>query len=211
MGYGCCKMVEKHFLVKVIWVILSLIPIQICAQTRDVQSLDEYFAGVSLNAGFENWVTFFSTDKYLGLDSSNERGIYSSIKPGRSDYFPYSSKYQVKFLFDKEIVYPLKNSGLPVDTAESIFIESIFPPNKSGKKAMDSCFKKLFKELKHYYKQNDENGPTIFFYNGINKKFPDLLFERAYSEKHRFYYVLLSYTRSKWIGVEGLKIGMDQQ
>jgi hypothetical protein len=199
-------MVERDLLMRFFFPIFFLFPIIVCAQASQVSSLDAYFGEVPLKAGFEKWVEFFSNDQYLGLDSTTERGIFSSIKTGSPNHFPFSNQYPVKFLFDREIIVPASSSGLTVDTAESIMIECVFPRNRIGRKAADSCFRKIVTELKYYYRQSREAAGRIFFYDGVNKDFPELLIESAYSDYLGFYYVLLVFSRSKWNSLSTLKI-----
>src|SRR6185295_18976651 len=116
------------------------------------ESLDRYFAGIPLKESFDKWFQYLLNNPYLGVDSFNERGVYSSFKPGMKGEFPFPGVTHVKILF-KKIIYYDSLTHVSADSTNEVTIEGVFPDNKMGKKESIEVFRYLVKSLKVNYKR----------------------------------------------------------
>ena len=159
------------------------------------ETLNDFFAGVPLQESFESWVHYVTTHPYLGIDSFNSRGLYSSFKPGIKNYFPFSDSMKVKLLFQKTVYYDSLTNN-PTDSINDILIEGVFQDNKVGKKESIEVFKTVRKKLRaNYY--NEYMYPDyeryVVFFEGKNMNFPDCFLTQSHSDDLRFYYVMIYY------------------
>jgi len=181
---------KKYFLF-----LLSLYNIASYAQNNSNESLDQYFAGIPLREGFEKWVHYVFNHPYMGVDSFNERGIYSSLKPGMKSHFPFADSVKVKLLFQKTIYYD-SVTNVSTDSTHEISIEGIFPHNKIGRKQSVKAFRDLSKSLKAKYKRIaiEYSGRSLSLRQGRSESFPDCSIHQGYYEELRFYYVMINYS-----------------
>lgn len=161
-------------------------------------TLDRYFAGMPLQAGFDQWFNYFSSNPHLGIDSTNRWGNHSSFKPGIESYFPFPDSMKVKITFQK-ILYADAKTRQIIDSIKTVVVEGSFGANKSSKQEARKFYKGLRRELMRYYhyEYHDYYEPASWFYRGKNKNFPYCSLHLGYSEDKKSYYVLLAYNDQK--------------
>ena len=159
-----------------------------------IETLDDYFAGVPLKEGFDKWARHLMADPLIGLDSFNERGIYSSFKPGIKTHFPFPDSIKVKILVTK-VVYYDSITKKSFDSTSEISMEAVFENNKAGKKASIAVFKKLRKGLgKHYDREDMSSSGTLWFTRGRTQEFLNCYLLQDHADDLGFYFVMLNYT-----------------
>ena len=169
-----------------------------CAQSSSAnESLDRYFAGLPVRESYEMWVRYIIRHPHLGVDSINERGGYSSFKPGIKDHFPFPDSIQVKILFQKTLYYD-SITNISIDSTNEISIEAVFPNNKLGRRGSAKVFNEVRKVLRRNYTsgvfENYSNGYGVLFSRGRNENFPDCSLSKGHSKELRFYFVMITYT-----------------
>jgi hypothetical protein len=176
-------------------VLLFLSFISTSAQEKDnAETLDHFFAGVPLKEDFVKWFNYIRDHPYLGIDSSKERGHYSSFKPGIKSYFPFPDSQHVKLLLKKTLFRDSLTNEV-FDSVITVMIEGVFADNKAGRKKSREVFKEIRKNLRQHYKQQiaSQYGWGSWFRKGKSNNFPDCSIWQGYEEQKRFYYVLISY------------------
>jgi hypothetical protein len=69
----------------------------------------------------------------------------------------------------------------------------VFEKGRAGKKASQSVYRDIRKELNKYYRMTTGDNTEMAFSKGVNEKFPDCLLATGYSSELRFYYVIIEY------------------
>jgi hypothetical protein len=163
----------------------------------NLNSLDRFFGGVPLQQSFEKWFEYISSQPYMGIDSIKERGVYSSFKKGIATNFPFPDSIFVKVLFQK-IIYFDSLTNKDVDSVSTIIFEGVFGNDKLAKKESIEFYKKMRKELKKNYKEENSGSYSFysFFMKGRNENFLPCQLFRDYSEELKFYFVMMSYDTS---------------
>jgi hypothetical protein len=162
-------------------------------QTEDsITTIDDFFTGIPVKAGFAKWVEYLYKHPYLGLDSANNRGSYSSLKPGIKSHFPFPDSVQVKILAGNML---RKIPGIDkLIVQQELFIEAVFGNGKAGEKSAREYFEQLKNLLKKYYKKRDTYSyDRVYYSKGVNKDFSDFMITVDYSEELNFYFVMLVY------------------
>jgi hypothetical protein len=175
--------------------LLFLLSLNAQAQKKDnLETLDEFFAGVPLKNDFSKWYYYIKNHSYLGIDSTGKRGHYSSFKPGIQSHSPFPDSIPVKLLF-KKTVFRDSLSSNDFDSTLLIMIEGIFAGDKSGRKLSEKVFNQLRKKLRSHYKQavNYVDFSGYWFKRGKSTAFPDCSIWQGYEPDKKFYYVLISY------------------
>jgi hypothetical protein len=156
-----------------------------------VEGLFAFFAGAPIEYGFEECRIYIAAHPLLGIDSiNNKRGIYSSFKAGFA-HFPFPDSAQVRILLAERT--KAWQMSLPGDTAKGISLEAVFEKGRAGKKASQSVYRDIRKELNKYYRMTTGDNTEMAFSKGVNEKFPDCLLATGYSSELRFYYVIIEY------------------
>ena len=157
------------------------------------KSLDDFFAGIPLQKGFAKWIEYISADSTIGIDSSNGRGFYSSIKKGRT-HFPFPDSIQVKILISEEIFYDYM--AKPAGQKETILMEGVFSSDDDGKQLSLFWMKQLKQEFKNRYKRHNGGNTEIDYSKSTDANFPDFTLNRL-PPGHgiNYYVVILEYNR----------------
>jgi hypothetical protein len=165
-------------------------------QTNKFANLNRFFAGIPLQSGFEKWSDYVAAHPYLGIDSTTERGNYSSFKPGIKSYFPFPDSLQVKILFQKTMLFDTISRQF-IDSFASIKMEGIFGDGKQAKQEATKFYKGLRIEFKKYYRYRSKSQSGFarahFFRKGKNNSFLNCSLHLSYSKKFNFFYILLLY------------------
>lgn len=163
---------------------LFLLPFFATSQnTGGIRSLDDLFVGIPLKEGYPKWVEYISAHPFLGFDSANNRGVYSSMKPGIRTHFPFPDSVLVKLLAERQSVV----IGGKTLISYSMKIEGVFGKRNNAKEAAKDCYRKLKKLLRPYYRNFD----GTYFRKGHSPAFPDCSLEWGYLSKIDYYIVLL--------------------
>ena len=165
-------------------------------KTKKLKAWILFFAGVPLQGPFEKWVEFISANPFLGIDSTTERGIYSSFKKGMTDIVPFPGNINVKILFGEEIV-KLYNQELKADTVKALMIEGIFENSRQGEKESNIFFEQLKKLLNTHYDKTMQWNMGTTFSRGFSSQFPDCMIAKGYNDILEFPFVMLIYVDGK--------------
>jgi len=176
-------------------IFLSAIPVFVAAQTPGkILTLDTYFNGIPLRLGYDEWVKYVAAHPSMGIDSSNDRGIYSSYKAGMKSHFPFPDSLLVKILLIKDRGKAWQQPAPYVDTTKGVAIEVVTGNNKEARKTAAAIFKQLRKELESYFeKRVFTNFGEASFYQGKTEQFPNVTLIKAYSKELHFYFVMIEY------------------
>jgi hypothetical protein len=178
--------------------IIAIIVLFLCfetsaQETKKIESLDSFFAGIPLQKCYEKWVEHVNSNPYLGIDSAKKSIIYTGFKPGIKSHFPYPDSVKVNLSLYSAI--NIDSTGkFPNDTIKTVSIQGIFGKSKLAKKQTNTYFNDLKLLLKKFYRTiNDDSGfgNAAGFINGINENFPDVMIFSGYNEKQNFYYILM--------------------
>lgn len=159
---------------------------------QKIESLDDYFGGIPLKSGFAKWVEYLYRHPYMGLDSADYLGSYSSFKPGIQSHFPFPDSVLVKIRAGNQLValYGAKDTTVSHD----LLIEGIFGSGKEAEKAANKCYNQLHKLFKKHYRYwTDFYKNRVFYQNGKNTAFPNFMMMVDFSKKNNFYFVMLVY------------------
>ena len=160
------------------------------------KSLDDFFTGIPLQNGFSKWIEYISTDSTLGIDSSTERGFFSSIKKGRS-HFPFPDDIPVKILLTEEIISDPQRKPQKYKL-ETVYIEGMYYGGRKARIASLDYHNTLKEEFRKYYSKRNISDHILFSKSG-NKNFPDFMLYRGdpYTSGNEdvidFYYVILEF------------------
>lgn len=161
-----------------------------------ITTVDSFFVGIPVKEGFIKWLEYISAHPFMGIDSANYRGSYSSLKNGIKSHFPFPENIQVKILTGRE--QPSKATIEKPTSQYELSIEGVFGNDKSARRAAKNCYDELKSILKKYYKTKDTDNYFSFikYSKGINTDFPDIILYMDYSKELGFYFVMLTYTES---------------
>ncbi len=181
-------------LIKLIVILNFLLLLTLRTNAQDIseiKSLGDFFVGIPIFKGFDTCKEYIARNPFLGIDSIKKRGIYSSLKPGQKDHFPFPDSVKVKVLLSDKRSNTWR-LNLP-DSAKGICIEAIFENNKAGKKASSVLFKQFYTILKSYYSKKWGDDMSVFFHKSGSKNFPDCLLIREFNDDLHGFYIILEY------------------
>lgn len=107
--------------------------------TGGISSLDDLFVGIPLKEGYPKWVEYISAHPFLGFDSANNRGVYSSMKQGIKTHFPFPDSVLVKLLAERQSVV----IGGKTLISYTMKIEGVFGKRNGAREVAKDCFRKL--------------------------------------------------------------------
>lgn len=147
---------------------------------KEIKRLDELFFGVPLKENYVNWVAYISNHPRLGIDSTSDWGVYSSIKPGSQNHFPFTGSVGVKLLAAREAGPVLGKDMLRY----SMKIEGLFGKDKQ---AVKKCYREIKQMIRPHYRKSDGD----YFLKGENEDFPDCYLGWEYSPLLQSYIVVI--------------------
>jgi hypothetical protein len=175
---------------KFVIVFYLLLSFQTNAQTENkITTIDDFFAGIPVKAGFEKWVEYLYKHPHMGLDSANYRGSYSSLKPGIKSHFPFPDSVQIKILAEDKLI---KIQG--IDTLirqQELLVQASFTNKKTSERNAWKCFEELKKTFKNYYRRRNSFVDAIYYSEGKTSNFPPFILQIEYSNKLGIYYVII--------------------